>query len=75
MSLRVKGPYNIFLVTDWSIYCHMTRSAMNYLLYNNIACEYHTNKLQLSGNKITDIFLNYAILIINYALLIIKTPI
>jgi hypothetical protein len=28
------GPYNIFLVTDRSIYCHMTLSAMNYLLYN-----------------------------------------
>jgi hypothetical protein len=27
------GPYNIFLVTDRSIYCHMTLSAMNYLLY------------------------------------------
>jgi hypothetical protein len=26
------GPYNIFLVTDRSIYCHMTLSAMNYLL-------------------------------------------
>jgi hypothetical protein len=34
MSLRVSfGPYNIFLVTDRSIYCHMTLSAMNYLLY------------------------------------------
>jgi hypothetical protein len=27
------GPYNNFLVTDQSIYCHMTRSDMNYLLY------------------------------------------
>jgi hypothetical protein len=27
------GPYNIFLVMDRSIYCHMTLSAMNYLLY------------------------------------------
>ena len=27
-------PYNIFLVTDRSIYCHMTLSAMNYFLYN-----------------------------------------
>jgi len=26
------GSYNIFLVTDRSIYCHMTLSAMNYLL-------------------------------------------
>ena len=28
------GPYNIFLVTERSIYCHMTLSAMNYLLYS-----------------------------------------
>ena len=27
------GPYNLFLVTDRSIYCHMTRSDMNYLPY------------------------------------------
>ena len=27
------GPYNIVLVTDRSIYCHMTLSTMNYLLY------------------------------------------
>jgi hypothetical protein len=27
------GPYNIFLVTDRCIYCHMTLSAMNYLCY------------------------------------------
>jgi hypothetical protein len=27
------GLYNIFLVTDRSIYCHMSLSAMNYLLY------------------------------------------
>ena len=27
------GPYNNFLVTDRSIYCYMTRSDMNYLLY------------------------------------------
>ena len=27
------GPYNIFWVTGRSIYCHMTLSAMNYLLY------------------------------------------
>jgi len=27
------GPYIIFLGTDRSIYCHMTLSAMNYLLY------------------------------------------
>ena len=33
MDLRSFGPYNIFLVTDRSIYCHMTLSAMNYLLY------------------------------------------
>jgi hypothetical protein len=29
------GTYNIFLVTDRSIYCHMTLSAMNYLLYSS----------------------------------------
>ena len=34
MDLRSFGPYNIFLVTDRSIYCHLTLSAMNYLLYN-----------------------------------------
>jgi hypothetical protein len=34
MDLRSFGPYNIFLVTYQSIYCHMTLSAMNYLLYN-----------------------------------------
>jgi hypothetical protein len=33
ICLRSFGPYNIFLVTDRSIYCHMTFSAMNYLLY------------------------------------------
>ena len=33
MDLRSFGPY-IFLVTDWSIYCHMTLSAMNYLLFS-----------------------------------------
>ena len=27
------SPYNIFWVTDRSIYCHMTLSAMKYLLY------------------------------------------
>ena len=36
MDLRSFGPYNILLVTDRSIYCHMTLSAMNYLLYNFI---------------------------------------
>jgi hypothetical protein len=30
------GPYNICLVTDRSIYCHMNLSAMNYLLFINI---------------------------------------
>ena len=34
MDLRSFGPYNIFLVTDRSIYCHMTLSAMDYLLYD-----------------------------------------
>jgi hypothetical protein len=33
ICLRSFGPYNIVLVTDRSIYCHMTVSAMNYLLY------------------------------------------
>jgi hypothetical protein len=33
MDLRSFGPYTIFFVTDRSIYCHMTLSAMNYLLY------------------------------------------
>ena len=33
MDLRRFGPYNIFLVTYRSIYCHMTLSAMNYFLY------------------------------------------
>jgi hypothetical protein len=33
MDLRSFGPYNMFLVTDRSIYCHMTLSAMNYLLF------------------------------------------
>jgi hypothetical protein len=35
MDLRSFGPYNIFLVTDRSIYFHMTLSAMNYLLSNH----------------------------------------
>ena len=30
---RSFGPYNISLVTDRSIYCHMTISAMNSLLF------------------------------------------
>ena len=33
MDLRSFDPYNIFLVTDRSIYYHMTLSAMNYLLF------------------------------------------
>jgi len=35
IDLRSFGPYNIFLflVTDRSIYSHMTLSAMNYFLY------------------------------------------
>jgi hypothetical protein len=32
VDFRSFGPY-MFLVTDRSIYCHMTLSAMNYLLY------------------------------------------
>jgi hypothetical protein len=63
MDLRSFGPYNIFLVTDRSIYCHMTLSAMNYLLYNsacwssiiqrssshkNITCSSHDNTERFS---------------------------
>ena len=49
MDLRSFGPYNIFLVTDRSIYCHMTLSAMNYLLYTilnkaNCECIYSSSK-------------------------------
>jgi hypothetical protein len=33
MDLRSFGPYNIFMVRVRSIYCHITLSAMNYLLY------------------------------------------
>ncbi len=32
MDLGSFGPCNIFWVTDMSIYCHMTLSAMNYLI-------------------------------------------
>ena len=39
MYLRSFGPYNIFLVTDRSIYCYMTLSAMTYLLFNNSTFE------------------------------------
>ena len=38
MDLRSFGPYNIFWVTDQSIYCHMTLSAMNYLLFIQSLC-------------------------------------
>ena len=33
MDLRSFGPYDIFWVTHRFIYCHITLSAMNYLLY------------------------------------------
>ena len=33
MDLRSSGSYNISLVTDRYIYCHMTLSAIHYLLY------------------------------------------
>jgi hypothetical protein len=36
MDLRSFGPYNICLVTDRSISCHMTLSAMNYLLFMHL---------------------------------------
>ena len=39
IDLRSFGPYNIFWVTDRSIYCHMTLSAMSYLLFNNSTFE------------------------------------
>jgi hypothetical protein len=39
MDLRSFGPYNILLVMDRSIYCHMTLSAMNYLLYISCLCQ------------------------------------
>ena len=35
MDLRRFGPYKKILLTDQSIYCHMTLSAMNYLLYTD----------------------------------------
>ena len=35
MDLRSFGPYNILLVTNRSIYCHVTLSAMNYLLFKH----------------------------------------
>ena len=44
MNLRSFGPYNIFLVTDRSIYCHMTLSTMNYLLYVKIYTRNATDK-------------------------------
>jgi hypothetical protein len=51
MDLRSFGLYNMFLVTDRSIYCHMTPSAMNYLL-----CRYIINHVsaetQITGWKI-----------------------
>jgi hypothetical protein len=47
--LRSFGPYSIFLVTDRSIYCHMTLSAMNYLLYRYQRGNY---KPQIEGQTI-----------------------
>ena len=41
---RSFGPYNSFLVTDRSIYCHMTLSSMNYLLYIN---NYYLEKVEV----------------------------
>ena len=40
------GPYTICLVTDRSIYCHMTLSAMNYLLY--MACNKEHAKINMA---------------------------
>jgi hypothetical protein len=48
MDLRSFGPYNIFLVTDRSIYCHMTLSAMNYLLYSLIFLIHNIDYLSIS---------------------------
>jgi hypothetical protein len=46
MDLRSFGPYNIFWVTDRSIYCHMTLSAMNYLLYNELISTRATSNIK-----------------------------
>ena len=43
-------PYNIYLVTDRSIYCHMTLSVMNYWLYINLTSGVVVFLFQLSDN-------------------------
>ena len=48
-KLRSFGPYNIFWVTDRSIYCHMTFSAMNYLLFDNSLSD-----AEVQNNKSTE---------------------
>jgi hypothetical protein len=64
-------PYNIFLVTDRSIYCHMTLSAMNYLLYiscapsnvvqTNLASVFESYSIEQKATKqlLTAVPLNY----------------
>jgi hypothetical protein len=47
--IRSFGPYNILLVTDRSIYYHMTLSAMNYLLYISSGESYSERIWKLSG--------------------------
>ena len=55
MDFRSFGPYNMFLVTDRSIYCHMTLSAMNYLLYSDSSsiCDVAMKVCLLLANQIT----------------------
>jgi hypothetical protein len=66
MDLRSFGSYNIFLVTERSIYCHMTLSAMNYLLYilYDITCskikKKFLNKYQGYRLQIVRVFWQYA---------------
>ena len=54
-TIIVYGP-QIFLVTDRSIYCHMTFSAMNYLRFDNSVsdAEVQTNKSPEGNNNKRD---------------------
>jgi hypothetical protein len=54
MDPRSFGPYNIFLVTDRSIYCYVTLSAMNYLLYNHNFSKKH---IQVVKNEIQNFWI------------------
>ena len=56
--LRSFGPYNIFLVTDRSIYCHMTLSAMSYLLYTMTPVK-RVRVMMLNATYISTIFQLY----------------